>query len=441
MSENNGEFIKPPTHRTENPKPQVESPQENHTPVDVEGQRLDEVREKLSKFIEKDRAKAEKVVAQKGKLIDNPMARFNLGLPVTGEEVKLEKGKRVLDAEGNPIRTGRHIEIQNLNPDWQPTPESELPPVPEATPSETLLQEIKNGEKIIDPESGQQFNALKLNWEKMRIGNERVLVFLPPFNNAIEEGATNYRIQELARQLEMPTLAIDHPSVGKSDKLTDKQKEAMKGGDGYTEIARAELRAMQQMGIKEIDIVGQSMGAFTAAEMARVANEFDIEIKNLLLIESPGVEDVSLKEIAQRFLSEGKYLDLYQSTPYDPAMREASGLTSSTLERQWDLLSWGVSAFKNSGVKYAEMMRHKVLTDYLKQGLSTNPDMKVTLMNGTISTVSPREANNQVVEDLKADGYADRIRHVTLPGEPHSVMENAKRFAATTKLVLTGSLL
>lgn len=434
MAESGGEFIKPPSNpKPEAPPPKAErSTQRNHTPLDVEKLRIDNVRAKLNTFLEKrDRKRAKKVVAKKGKLLTNPMARANvIGLHEPATEEVVENGVRVIRKK-----------LGKLIDDWQPTTESGLPSVSGLIPSETLLQEIKNGEKVTDPGTGQQFNVLKLNWEKMKNRNERVLVFLPPFNNAIEEGSTNYRIQELARQLEMPTLAIDHPNVGRSDKLTNKQKEAMKAGDGYIEIARSELRTIQQMGIKEIDIVGQSMGAFTGAEMARVANEFDIKIKNLLLIESPGVEDVSLKEIAQRFLSEGKYLDLYQSAPYDPAMREASGLTSSRVERKWDLLSWGVSIFKHSGVKYTEMMRHKVLANYLKQGLGNNPEMKVTLMNGTISAVSTQEANNQMVEELKEEGCSDRIRHITLPGEPHAVLENARRFAATTKLVLTGSAL
>lgn len=432
MSETGGEGLK---STSENPKiqpPKVEQQKnQNHTQVDVEAQKLDEVRDKLSRFIEKDKAKAEKVVAKKEKLLTNPMARANvIGLHEPATEEVVENGVRVIRKK-----------LGKLIGDWQPTRESGLPPVPEPSSSETLLQEIKSGEKVTDPESGQQFNVLKLNWEKMKSGNERVLVFLPPFNNAIEEGSTNYRIQELARQLEMPTLAIDHPSVGGSDNLTDTQKDAMRTGDGYIEIARAELRTMQEMGIREIDIVGQSMGAFTGAEMARVANEFGIKIKNLLLIESPGVEDVSLKEIAQRFLSEGKYLDLYQSAPYDPAMREASGLTGSTLERQWDLLSWGASVFKNSGIKYAEMMRKKVVPSYLREALGKSPDMRLTVINGTISTVSPDKANNQMVEELKAEGYGDRVRHITLPGEPHTVLENAKRLAATAKLVLKGSSL
>ncbi len=412
MAEAGGEFVKPPVQKPEiPPKPESTSPQ-NHTPIDIEAQKLDSIRDRLNKFIDQDRKKAEKVVAKKEKLIDNPLARFNLGL-------------------------------DGQNQDWQPTPESGLPSATEHITPEKLKEEMKSPEKVADPETGQKFNVIKANWEKFSPdGQERVLVFLPPYNNAVEEGSTNYRIQELARQLEMPTLAIDHPNVGGSDKITDQQKEAMKGGDGYKVIAEAELRVMKELGIKEIDLVGQSMGAFTAAEIARAASEYGIKVKNLVMIESPGVEDVSLPELAKRFmLIESKYLRLYQSAPYDPRMREASGLDKSIVESQWDLVSWGASVFKNSGIKYAEMMQKKVLPGFLKEALDKNPDLKVTVLNGTISAVSPAEANKQMVEELKQEGHGDRVRHMTLPGEPHTALENAKRFAATAKLVLSGSSL
>ncbi len=418
MAESGGEFVNPPTQKLEI-SPKVEStPRQNHTPVDVEAQKLDRVRKKLNNFIEKDYPRAQKLVDKKGKLIQNPMARINLGLTA-------------VDKDGKVIK---------LNQDWQPTPESGLPQTPEPVPSEKLLQEMKSTEKVVDPETKQKFNIIKANWEKLsKEGQERVLVFLPPFNNAIEKGATNYRIQELARQLEMPTLAIDQPSIGGSDKITDKQKEAMKTGVGYKSIAEAELRVMKELGIKEIDLVGQSMGAFTAAEIARVASEYGIKVKNLVLIESPGIEDVSLMELAKRFLAEKKYLALYQSAPYDPRMREASGFAKGSLEQSWDLISWGASIFKNSGISYAEMMRKKVVPEYLKESLGANPELELTVINGTLSTVSPAEANNQMVEELKTAGYSDRVHHMTLPGLGHTALENARFFGSTTKLALTGS--
>lgn len=350
--------------------------------------------------------KAAKVEKEQGPLIANPIARFNLNL-------------------------------NDANPDVQPTPESGLEPWPDPTLPEVLKKELSSPEKIADPQTGQQFNVLKLNWSKLEDSDvKRVMINLPSYNNVITKGGTNYRIQELARQIEAPLLVIDHPNMG-SDPLTQEQIEGLKSDDGYGIIAEAELRIMQALGIKEITLVGQSMGAWAASSVAPRAEKYGIKVANLVIVDSPGVEEFNPdgqgSEIGMKEIAEGQYLDLYQSRPYDPKLREATGQHLPQEEKNAALGEWVMSAMHNDpdGV-YRQAMSKKSLPGLLRRTLATQPDAQVRIINGTISGVSPTRGNAEMAKELREE-FPGRVAQSVYPGEPHLVMESAKRFAAAVK--------
>ena len=367
---------------------------------------MSESGERLGKFIERDRKRAEKLVVKKGKLIVNPMARFNLGL-----------------------------DGQNQN--WQPSVESGLDPNLEPVLTDELIQELKSPEKIADPETGQRFNVIKANWN--RLGQEPTLVYLPPYNNAIGEGATFFRIQELARQIGRSTLAIDYPQVGESDDLTKEQKQDLASEEGYGTIAEAQLRVMKQLGIEEIDLVGQSMGAWTVSAIAERAEKYGIKVKNLIVIDSPGIEDAKVGKLSKAEIAEVKYLDLYQSTPYDHEMRIAGGQHFTSLRKKLSFTRWALSSLRKDpdGV-YKKAMARGYLTAVLRRSLQSNPDLRIKVVNGSLSRISPKEFNLKMVKELQSE-FPGRISQAIFSGEPHYVMESAGRLAAMTNHVLTRS--
>lgn len=352
--------------------------------------------------IPKDIKAAAKLEERKGHLIDNPIARFNMGL-------------------------------EGLNPDWQPKGERvEAKPTPES-----LKKELQNIERFPDPVTGQNFGVLRLNWEKFG-PDSRVMVFIPSYGNTIEMSTNNYRLEELTKYLEVPVLAIDHPNSGGSDKWTDEQRDILAREKSYRAIAEAQLRMMKAQGIKEIDLVGQSMGGWAIAEIARQAAHHGIKVKNLVVIEAPGVEDFTSKEMQDNLLSEFKYLGLAQSRPYDPRMREAGGQHKSAFERAMGHAQFYMATkFKRDpGGLYSDSMIGESLPTILEESLRLNPDLHLTVVNGTTSKVSPRESNSRMVKKLRDAGFQDRVRHIMLPGEGHFAMESSKRFAPTTTMAV-----
>lgn len=242
-----------------------------------------------AEWIATKKAKAEEVVAKRQDLIENPIARFNLGLD----------GK-------NP---------EQFDPSFTE---------PELTGE--LLNELRKPLRIPDPETQQKLNTLVLN-RGASIDGSPVTVFIPPINNEISRSDdpgivnhTHYRIQELARNLpDSQLIAFDYPSVGASDQMTEQQLQAFKQGKGFDEIARTQLRILKKMGIKDINIVAQSLGAFTGAHMARLAKEFGIHISSAVLTETPGVLDSSTLDMFKNRLNpENAYMSLYHSATFDP---------------------------------------------------------------------------------------------------------------------------
>ena len=358
----------------------------------------------IPKTVKKDIRKAEGVVkkAKEKNLIDNPLARFNLNL-------------------------------DGQNPDWEAKDGTKSPAHEK--------KKLSPSEKVKDPKTGQQLNVLKSNWEKFDSqSRSRVLVFLPPYNNAVDTGATNYRAEQLGRQIDGPVLSIDHPGMGKSDKLTSEQKKALQSDEGYDPVAEAELRVMKEMGITDIDLVGQSMGAWAAVSLAKKAESLGIKVHNLIVVDSPGEKEMKEKtfggELTSGEMSEGKYLDLYQSAPYDTEMRSASGQHHSAVKKNADLARWALSSLANDprGI-YRKAMARESLTDDIADALHSNPDLRVKIVNGTLSRISPQEANAKLVKIL-SERYPDRVSQAIFQGEPHLVMEPAKRFASFVKTVI-----
>jgi pimeloyl-ACP methyl ester carboxylesterase len=228
--------------------------------------------------------------------------------------------------------------------------------------------------------------------------------------------------------------------MGGSDKLTVEQKQGLEGTEGYGVIADAQLRAMKKLGITEIDVTGQSMGAWAAASLAERAAAQGIKVRHAIIVDSAGVQDMDpegfINEISKREMAEGKYLDLYQSTPYDPELRHAAGQHHMMIKKKVDLGLWAASTKLNDpGGVYNKSMSKSSLEGTLDQALKNDPDLTVRMVNGTLSQVSPTEANNNIVTTLSSR-HPGRVAHSVYPGEPHLVMEDAKRYATQVQLAL-----
>ncbi len=216
-------------------------------------------------------------------------------------------------------------------------------------------------------------------------------------------------------------MVIENPGYGESDKLTTKQKSALKEDGDFKPVADTMLGIVQSLGIKRLNCVGYSMGAETAAAMAARAAYFGITVESLFIMESPRVTEQNPVKLGVNFGSDAKNLKFAWNHPIDPVMREVAKLEFGLPK---GLLSYGRALYKGG------------LQVDLESALTTQPNMKLISASAGSSKISPSGANAQMHKQLKAR-FPDRsIRQIIVPGESHAYGDTGSRYAHLAKLAL-----
>lgn len=347
-----------------------------------------------------------------------------------------------------------NLDLDGQNPDWQPTAESGIPLAEELVVSPELRAELDTPRQIADPESGQSFSALFVNWPKDGESSQpfdqdaatkikpgqKVLVALPQYNITTEHEPLNYLIERMALETGEPMVVINNPSTAESSDLTEEQTKALKDAGDFGALSRPMLRTLKEQGITTIDLFGYSMGARVAASLAAEAAGLGIAVENLVLLEAPGTYDVGVAELADNFIrKEGKNLGLYQKHPNDARQIEAAGLNKPVRKQLWNMARGFIKAASRRGMYtgYPQAMTKPTLPLDALQAMTEQPDLKLTLINAGASTISPSAANEAVGKFLVQKGVdGNRIRRALFSGEAHSIGEGAKRIGHLVKTIL-----
>jgi pimeloyl-ACP methyl ester carboxylesterase len=361
----------------------------------------------------------------------NSLARLNGGLPrlTRAGEVVPDNPLNVNAGDFIPKTTNIHGEPLTLPPSRTTQEGDSRREVPET-------REWKN------PETGQTIRYVLYNWDKKREG-EPVTALLPSYNTRVDRNTTaQTRHDELAVQMpETPFIAVMHPGMG-SDPLTRAQKRELKTQNAYFDVADTMLDMMQSLDVKQINIVGDSMGAFAGLAIAVRAQEKEITVAQVVLAKLPGVEETNFIEMMKREGSGGAFLPVEWSGPFDPYIYKAGGLHRSNLRQQIEGLRWAGRLLKtDKRFLYGRAMAKDTALDRLR-GVLEVPESRVTLIGGTEDPVSPNKSIGGIMSKLRSEGYgADKLNQLVFQGAHHALLENPLQYAATIKHVLTGSSL
>ena len=344
-----------------------------------------------------------------------------------------------------------NLSLDGLNPDFGLTEAARariaampdhktIPQAEDLVPTPRQERELATLEILTAPDSGQAIEALKVNWPDRSNDkpiNQEVTVVLPAYLADPTDGPAHETVRQLAMQMpDRPLLAISQP------KLTRDQRQALDQRGDLGPTAGAILGAIQAQGITDVNLVGRSMGAWTASTMAAMAHDYGITVHEAVLIESANA-GVSGKDIAKGFLREiaKKYPDLYHAQ--DPQMRHAARMDRSTLAKS----AWEATQFikpllrgraRDTVVRYPKGMAGGTLEGELDVALTHQDHLAVTLVNGGIDPISTNAANDAVANHLNAEHGPDskgfnRVTRIIHPGAPHSNLENAKDTATIVR--------
>jgi pimeloyl-ACP methyl ester carboxylesterase len=280
---------------------------------------------------------------------------------------------------------------------------------------------IPSPQLVQDPSTGQKLRIQRFNWPtKDTFATDTVTILAMPFSVSLDPDHIQYQHHLIAQQIAAPFIVFENPSYGDSDALSIRQKQALKKGD-FGEVASTMLGIVHELGIRNANLMGYSMGAETATAMAAQANQFGIQVKNLFVMESPRVSEQKPLKLGVNFMSDAANLKFTWQHPADPIMREVAKLKPAV---PWGTFSYGMAMTKGG------------LQQDLKTAMITQPNMKLTLASAASSKISPNTANHDVYTILKKTFAERSIRRVIIPGESHAYGDSGSRFAHLGKLLL-----
>jgi hypothetical protein len=119
--------------------------------------------------------------------------------------------------------------------------------------------------------------------------------FLPGIKSSIPQSAALSMAMALAGHRVYVPSEIEHPSVKKPENLGEMMREH-KDFRVYSEVAK---QIINEMGLQEVNIMGHSLGATVALELA---SDIDFKkIKDLIIAEPLGIESKGIVQLAKEF--------------------------------------------------------------------------------------------------------------------------------------------
>ena len=319
----------------------------------------------------------------------NPIARFNLNIDGTNPDNEIVS----MDAT-----------VLELQQQFTKTHQK---------PNNILQAELDEQLEWLDPKTGQKFGVMHLN--RSAKGIPLVVTLSWGVNHDTHMG-TREEVAQTAIQTGREMWVINNPSTG-SDKLTKDQRKQLESHIGFQTIACSILRAMQNQGIKEVDLEGTSMGGRIAVCIAAYAHHYDIIVYNAVLIDPPGFENKQVLIQGRDFAAENPRLSKYVELSHEPATQSEKQRPTGTLRyfarlARADLLG----IFKS----YTKAMAKATIPSDIYAALRLQPHLIITIIYGTESNISsPRK----IVEFYYALAIKEkkRLRLKVLPGDTHAL--------------------
>jgi hypothetical protein len=286
-----------------------------------------------------------------------------------------------------------------------------------------IKSKLPSYEMMEDPSSLQKLRVQRFNWPTSSedLGDTPVTIINSPFGIPIDLPQTEYRNFILAEAIRLPVLIIENPGYGDSEKLTEDQKKDLRSGS-FHKVADSMLGIIESLGVNKINLVGYSMGSELAAAIAADAKIHQLNIENILIMESPRIEEQNPAKLAKNFANDIDNLKFTWQHPIDPVLREIAG-TKLKVGLPKGLFTYGIALFQG-GIK-----------NDLETALKDQPNMKLTIANAGSSTISSSKANSIIFEYLKQEYPEHNISRIVIPGESHAFADNVARFASLVDIV------
>ncbi len=295
-------------------------------------------------------------------------------------------------------------------------------PVNDGEEDQIIRMLLLNSDELLDPKDGIR---------------KPLTVFFPGITGEVDKNLVHLQSEQLALEIDGPVVVFDIPPFGGSGKFTAKQIEELKKGGGFSEIAKAHLRALKILLEEahaldaEVNLTGYSLGAYITAETAAAAKEFGIKVRNVISLETPGVEEADAKTLTERFIGEGFMNDALTSIPHNIDVRKAQDLAYPFPVTKAKQALWLLRNVWNSA-KMTRSLGSVIVPQRIGKAMQDGQDTQMLISTGTKSVIATPEGIDDMFDYFDStlpEDVNQRIHRKSIEGGPHSLFQNPQRVA------------
>ncbi len=261
--------------------------------------------------------------------------------------------------------------------------------------SPELAAELEQTHWLTDPETGQQFSCLKLNWPPSSGGRPHV-VFQGMMGSTAED-LGRHAAAQFAKQLGGPVMVLNRYGMAGSDIMSEADQEAALQGNFRPQLDVL-TRALVADGETKITASGHSMGGRELAAFIAVAPEHGLQIDEAVIVVGPGAAALGVEDLRHRFIRPGgKARRFYAALAVDPEHKKVLAKTAD--QRRTEAAA--TPQFRHSGHEAnAAGMAYDTMGADLLDGLAANPSLHITLVSGSEDEVVPQRSYRDMIRNV-----------------------------------------
>ncbi len=292
--------------------------------------------------------------------------------------------------------------------------------------AEVSLSEFTDSVLPICPRHGRHTTAYAdLSPRQTHDPSQAIVVFMPFANDWSCNAAL--RISLLQNSLPQPRRIIVFPNNTFNDNsvyiLTPTERAVIAGGD-FSPLIERQLRVLETLGIKHIQVIGYSQGAaIGAAALCIAAAGAQFTIGPSGLFEPPNVVVRNPRQLVKDFLGARQFAQAVNGSAI-PAFSELQHTLGGVdnVRQGWMFCQLGRSAALPDNRALVKGFGHGTFLEDLSAALNFDKKLQVVVGGGTESRILPEEGLRKL--DWLAEQYPRRVHSIHIKGYGHELAEN-----------------
>jgi len=289
-----------------------------------------------------------------------------------------------------------------------------------------VQQQLENGHQVIDRSDIKEFFSSTIKQPIQVIdyspeNYEGTIVFNLPMGNGLNDNMLFWLNSIALTMNNQRLISFANPAEPGQKSGIYKRSTIFKIFNQQPELAvLSQIDYLRKKQIKQINLVGYSLGAEISILMSLVANNLNSIIDRLIVIEPVGVSKRNIFQLALDFIKAGQqiepYLEQANSTLYLEKFQQAS-------RQGYGEIGYILGILRLSNIILSHEMSLGNLEVKLQKSLDKNPNMKVAATWGDDSEICYHNSMVEIMNDLQ-NKHPSRIQKNIIEKGKHALGDN-----------------